>query len=272
MKKIHAPRLLLAASPRQTNYAFMSIWVLLFGAMVTTGFLATGALGKTHPGSDPAFWEQACDANLHKACTTWVGILNAQCEDGHASACLTMGKVLDAGVSVPREPEAAGRGLGRACDLRERGACQAFVKFVSEGGDGALAESCDHGDAYNCFYLGTVLHLGGGLPQDNERALRVFQVSCNKGYVRACGVLGDMYLAGEGVPASPAKALANYETSCSAHWGESCAAAAMLYHRGAAGTQDEALSQKRFAEGCELGFKPACGYVDGAAPATPVSQ
>jgi Na+-translocating ferredoxin:NAD+ oxidoreductase RnfD subunit len=271
MQRVHAPRLLWAGSPQQKNLAFMSIWVVLFGVMITTGFLATGAVGKTHPGSDPAFWEQACDAHLHKACTTWVGILDAQCEDGHAGACLTEGRVMDAGMVVPRDPEVAGRGLGRACDLKEPGACQAFVKFVSEGGDAAMAQSCDHGDAYNCFYLGTVLHLGGGVAQDDERALRVFQVSCNKGYVRACGVLGDMYLAGEGAPANPAKALANYETSCSAHWGESCASAGLLYHRGTAGTQDEALSQRRFEEGCELGFKPACGYVAGRGAMSPMT-
>ena len=107
-ERLRAPKFLWAGSPRQTNFAFMSIWIVLFGVMMMTGFVTTGVVGKTHPGADPEFWAQACDAHLHKACPTWVGMLNAQCEDGVASACLTMANVTNAGSVVPREP-AGGR-------------------------------------------------------------------------------------------------------------------------------------------------------------------
>jgi TPR repeat protein len=271
-QKIRAPRLMWAGSPRQTNFAFMSIWIVLFGVMVTTGFLTTEVVGKPHPGANPAFWERACDAHEYKACTTWVGMLNTECEQGKASACLTMGKVTDAGLIVPRESAAAARGLGRACDLGEPGACQAFVDFVSRGGDGSLANSCDHGDPMNCYFLGIALHAGKGVARDDERALRVFQASCKEGYARACGMLGNMYLVGQGAPANAMKALANFEISCTAHWGESCAAAAMLYHRGTAGTQNEVLSQHLFEQGCELGYQPACRYLQGPGLVDPVSR
>lgn len=264
-QRIRAPRFTWAGSPRQRNFAFMSVWVVLFGVMMASGFVTTEVVGKTHPGADPDFWAQACDAHLHKACSTWVGMLNAECERGNSSACFTMGKVTDLGSVVPKEPATAGRGLGRACDLGEPGACPVFEGFVRSGGDRTLAQACDRGDPNSCFYLGTVLHLGRGIVQDDGRALRVFEASCKQGYVRACGVLGDMYLAGQGTSVSAGKALANYEISCAGHWGQSCAAAAMLYHRGAAGAPDESLSQKRFEEGCELGFVPACRYVEGSA-------
>jgi TPR repeat protein len=250
----------------------MSIWIVLFSVMMTTGFVTTEVVGTPHPGADPAFWERACNAHEYKACPTWVGMLNAQCEQGAGDACLTMGKVTDLGMVVPREPAAAGRGLGRACDLGEPGACEAFAKFVSDGGDRALAESCDRGDAYNCFYLGTVLHLGKGVAQDDERALRVFESSCKDGYVRSCGVLGEMYLEGQGTGVNAVKALANFEKSCAGRWGQSCEAAAMLYHRGSAGTQDEALSQKRFEQGCELGYRPACRFLEDAALGNPLAR
>jgi len=84
--------------------------------------------------------------------------------------------------------------------------------------------------------------------------------------------LGNMYLAGQGTPVNAAKALANFETSCAGNWGESCAAAAMLYHRGAAGTPNDVLSQKRFEQGCQLGYQPACQDVQGSALADPVSR
>jgi hypothetical protein len=248
----------------------MSIWIVLFGVMMTTGFVSTEVVGKTHPGADPAFWAQACDAHLHKACPTWVGILDTECEDGSASACFTEGKVMDAGLVVPREPAVAARALGRACDLGESGACQAFINFVSQGGDGTLANSCDHGGSMSCYFLGIVLHSGKGVAQDEERALRVFQASCKDGYVRACGMLGNMYLEGQGAPPDAAKALANFERSCAGHWGESCAAAAILYQRGAAGPPNVELAQKRFEEGCELGYQPACRYVDGPGFVDPV--
>ncbi len=263
-QKIHAPSLLWAGSPRQKNFAFMSIWIVLFGAMMTTGFVSTEVVGKPHPGADPDFWARACDAHLHKACPTWVGLLNLECEQGASSACFTMGKVTNMGLVVPREPAAAGRGLGRACDLGAPGACAAFANFVQDGGDRTLEQSCDSGDTNSCFYLGTVLHLGKGVAQDDEHALTVFEAVCKRGYVRACGVLGDMYLIGQGTSINATKALAKFEEACAGHYGQSCAAAGMLYHRGTAGPQDDVLSQKRFEEGCELGFKPACSFVASA--------
>jgi hypothetical protein len=270
LKRIRAPRFVWAGSPRMTNFAFISIWTVLFGVMAATGFVTTEVVGIPHPGADPAFWEQACDAHRHSACPTWVGILNVQCEAGSGSACFTMGKVTNLGSVVPRDPGAAGRGLGRACDLREPDACEAFANFVSAGGDRTLAQSCDHGDSNSCFFLGTVLQLGKGVVQDDERALKVFEESCNDGYVRACGVLGNMYLTGKGAPVNTGKALENFDRSCAGHWGESCAAAAMLYHRGSAGAQDEALSQKRFEQGCEFGYQPACRFLQGSASADPL--
>jgi TPR repeat protein len=79
-----------------------------------------------------------------------------------------------------------------------------------------------------------------------------------------------MYLAGQGAPVNTGKALENFDRSCAGHWGESCMAAAMLYHRGSAGTQDEALSQKRFEQGCEFGYQPACKFLQGTASAEPL--
>lgn len=115
-----------------------------------------------------------------------------------------------------------------------------------------------------------MLHLGKSVAQDDERALRVFEEACNDGYVRACGVLGNIYLTGQGTPVNTKKALENFDRSCAGRWGESCVAAAMLYHGGLARTQDEALSQKRFEQGCEFGYQPACRFLQGSASADPL--
>ena len=261
--KMRGVRFPLKLSPQRVNLAFMAMWVIVFGYMIGTGFLPTEVMGKQHPGADPAFWAGACSAHKRNACEVWVGVLNAQCEQGSGEACATMGEVTDRGVVVPREPVAAAHGLGRACDLGSKEACVRFTRFVENGGASTLRETCGRGDAMNCFYLGTVLHLGTGAVQDDEDALRSFEAACKDGFVRACGVLGEMYLAGQGTAVDPRRALVNFDRSCAGQFGESCAAAGMLFHRGSAGVQDEAMSQKRFAQGCALGYRPACAYVQG---------
>lgn len=258
LQSIHAPRFIWAASPQQLNLAFMSVWVVLFGWMMTTGFVTTEIVGIQHPGKDPAFWEQACNAHRHKACTVWVGFLNTECERGSADSCLKMGTVTNLGVLVPREPAAAGRGFGRACDLGERKACVQFVDFVKDGGDRVLQASCDKGDAYSCFYLATALHAGKGVGQDDSRALSLFEFSCKKGYVRGCGVAGEMVLNGQGAATDTARALKNLETSCAGGWAQSCVEAATVYRREAASPQTEELAEQRLQQGCDLGDQVAC--------------
>jgi TPR repeat protein len=74
-----------------------------------------------------------------------------------------------------------------------------------------------------------------------------------------------MYLLGQGIPVDGIRALKNFERSCAGHFGESCVSAAMLYHRGVGGIQDEELSQRRFQQGCELGYEPACRFLQSSA-------
>jgi TPR repeat protein len=169
-----------------------------------------------------------------------------------------MGTVTNLGVLVPREPAAAGRGLGRACDLGAPKACVQFINFVKDGGDRALAASCDKGDAFSCFYLATALHLGKGVSQDESRSLSLFERSCKEGYVRGCGVAGEMYLNGQGAAADSAKALGNLEKSCAGGWAQSCVEAATVYRRQPAGPQNEELAEQRLQQGCNLGDEVAC--------------
>jgi len=257
-QSIRTPRFIWAASPRQMNLVFMSCWVVLFGWMMTTGFVTTEVVGIPHPGKDPAFWEQACNAHRHKACTVWVGVLNVECEKGSPDACLSMGTITNVGVLVPREPAAAGRGLGRACDLGAPNACGLFIDFVKDGGDRSLQASCDKADAYSCFYLATALHAGKGVGQDDPRGLSLFQSSCKQGYVRGCGVAGEMYMNGQGAAMDNARALKNLEKSCAGGWATSCVEAATVYHREPAGPASEELAGQRLLQGCNLGDQAAC--------------
>jgi hypothetical protein len=260
-QSIRAPRLIWSASPRLMNLAFMSFWVVLFGWMMTSGFVTTDVVGIPHPGKDPAFWEQACDAHRHKACTVYVGVLNVECEKGSADACLSMGTITNLGVLVPREPAAAGRGFGRACDLGDPKACGLFVDFVRDGGDRILQASCDKGDAYSCFYLATALHAGRGVGQDDFRGLSLFERSCKNGYVRGCGVAGEMVLNGQGSATDIANALENLEKSCAGGWAQSCMEAATAYRRESAGPQNEELAEQRLLQGCNLGDQEACRMI-----------
>jgi TPR repeat protein len=236
----------------------MSVWVTIFAWMFFSGFVTTELAGTTHPGAAPGFWARACSLHEHNACVTWTGVLNAQCERGSGGACLQMASLTDSGLAVPRDPEAAGRGYGRACDLGDPAACQSFLSFVARGGSTALDHACRSGDPYSCFYLATVLNAGRAIPRDPPRALALFQSACTYGYDRGCGAAGQMYLAGQGTVPSASLALTNFERACTSGWGQSCADAANLYRNGSTGSFDSTRANQLLARACELSYDPAC--------------
>ncbi len=99
-------------TPQQANFGFMGIWVVLFGYMILTGFL-----GGKHPGSDPAFWQKACEAGQTKGCHVLAQTLDVECQHNSASGCFTLGTLLSGGRGLPRDPIGEGRTFKQACDL-----------------------------------------------------------------------------------------------------------------------------------------------------------
>ena len=253
-----------AWNPRKANFAHMGIWIALFAVMMATGFV-----GHAHPGRDPEFWRQACNAGKYHACATWAHTLNISCRGNSADACFTLGQLFDTGRVVPRDPYEAGKGLGRACDLGLPEACADLTRFVGADGRDVFQKSCDRGDGISCFILGSLMHKGAGVPQDDPGAVTLFGKSCSNGWARGCGRLGESYLWGEGTQADPAKALASFDTACRNGYAPSCFNVGLMYRRGMVGQPDETMAQRRFRRACELGIQKACQPGQSPAVAAP---
>jgi hypothetical protein len=254
-----------AWNPQRYNLVHMAVWISLFVVITATGFLSKG---KDHPGSNPAFWQQACAEGRWNGCKTWVHTLNVSCADDVASACLMLGQVLSEGRLAPRNASEAGKSFGRACDLGLPEGCASLIDFVRADGGNALLQDCNRRDGASCFILGSLVNKGLGVPQDLGRAVSLFGQSCASGWPRGCGRLGESYLWGEGTAVDQAKAIESFEKACRGHYAASCYDVALMYHRGLGTTKSDALARQFFRQACEQGLRLACLQNDGGAAAT----
>jgi len=250
-------------SPLKANFVHMAVWISVFLLMLATDFV-----GHAHAGATPAFWAGACQQGHWHACETWIHTLNVSCHSNSAADCLTLAQALNDGRAVPRDPSEAGKGFGRACDLGLTAACSGLMDFVRADGKSVFEKDCAHGDGASCFILGSLLHSGRGIPQDDVRAVALFQQSCTSGWWRGCGRLGESYLFGEGTPADRQQALESFEKGCSGHYGPSCFNVAIMYRKGMVGPKDETAARHWLQKACDFGVANACG--PGESPSMPI--
>jgi TPR repeat protein len=240
-------------SARQYNLAHMAVWAVLFVTMLGTGFLS-----KPHPGSDPAFWQQACEDGRFNSCQTWIRFLDRACSRGSAVDCNTLGQVFLEGRLVARAPLQAGMTFGQACDLGWREGCASLREFVRVEGLEDFRQSCNNGVGALCFLLGSLYQYGLGVPQNLPQAVALFRQSCDYAFPRGCGRLGSNYFRGEGVAVDHPKARQNFEQACRGGHAPSCYNIASMYRRGLGGRQEEALARQRLQQACDLGLQSAC--------------
>ena len=240
-------------TPQQANFGFMGIWVAFFGFMFATGFL-----GGKHPGSDPAFWQKACDTGHTDACKVLARTLDVQCQHNSAGGCFTLGMLLSDGKKLPRDPMNAARSLKHACDLGWGNACSSLLNLAKTDGDGVLMQFCDQGDGQICFMLGSLYYGGDGVSRNLEHAAALFQQSCTAGFTRGCGQIGESYLFGEGVPKDMAKARQILDSACDAGYGPGCFNVGIMHQQGIETPKDVVLARARFRRGCDLGDQEAC--------------
>ena len=240
-------------TPRQLNFGFMGIWVVFFLLMVSTGFL-----GAKHPGTDPALWDKACTGGNARACGVLARILDVQCQSNSATGCSTLGTMLSDGKRLPRNPVAAARSLGRACDIGFQVACTTLVSLVASDGETVLQQPCDQGDATSCFMLGSLYALGQSVNRSPERSVNLYERSCTIGFVRGCGMLGESYISGAGVPRDMVKARQILEGACTGGYAPACFNAGIIYREGFETQKSDTLAQARFRRGCDLGYQTAC--------------
>jgi TPR repeat protein len=242
-----------AWTPRQANFGFMGIWVVFFGCMIATGYL-----GRTHPGTNPALWEKACTAGNTRSCGVLARTLDVQCQHNSANGCFSLGMLLSGGQGLPRDPVGAGRSLKQACDLGLDSACGSLVNIVQSDGDDVLLQPCKRGDGRSCFMLGSLYYGGQGVKRNLEYSAALFQQSCTAGFTRGCGQLGESYLFGEGVPKDMLKAKQLLDNACDAGYAAGCFNVGIMHREGIETPKNVALAQARFRRACDLGYGQAC--------------
>ena len=101
------------------NLIYMTIWISIF---VT--WYSSGHVGKTHPGTQSKFWDDACRNELRKACTVQHDLTLAECDRGGAYSCAKLGDIYKFAKGVQKNDEKAYKYVGMACEMGLKKACE----------------------------------------------------------------------------------------------------------------------------------------------------
>jgi hypothetical protein len=230
-------------TPRQTNFAFMGMWICLFGVMTSTGFL-----GGRHPGENSEFWSNKCVAGSGTACQTWVRQMDVDCSQGAGQQCLALALAQNRGQILPRDANAAGKNFAHACELGLKPGCAGILGVAKENGGSAFQEACNHGDGESCFLLGSLYFAGSGVSRDPDRAFALLQRSCSLGWSRGCSGLAECYRAGAGTRVDPSRALEEFNKACRGGIAPSCFSASAMYRS----LNDFDNAEKKLKQGCRI--------------------
>jgi hypothetical protein len=244
-------------SPRAANLAHMSVWIALCAVMFGTRFLG---IGGGHPGSQIAFWEQACSEDRYNTCRVLTNVLTLSCSTRDARSCLKLAAHLDT-PRGGRDEAAALRGLGDACELGERDGCTQLGNRIARGGRTTLESSCEAGHSESCELLGLIYRYGIGVPRDPARGLPLLAKACDTGDSRACGQLGETFAFGQGAGVDNTRAIGYFEHACRGDYAPSCFNAGMMYSRGIGVERQLTVATERFRAACDLGFDRGCEAV-----------
>ena len=156
-------------APARANLAFMSVWIIFFGAMT--------ALGRTdarHTGDSLPFWQQACQEGRRNACERLIQLESSYCGDNSGWACNELGSHYMEGRITDADSELATAYFSRACEVRfQAGLCQRSgagkpkpggpahsrpPTALTRGGQNLMqmpeqelyARACDHGWTFAC--------------------------------------------------------------------------------------------------------------------------
>jgi TPR repeat protein len=122
--------------------------------------------------------------------------------------------------------------------------------------------SCGQSDGEACYRLGWLYEDGLGVPQNENKATKLYVQACDANWAVACRALGIMYWQGERVKRSRKKAIEYYKKACGLGLAEACPTEKMI-------AQAEGRKPKRGA-GVSGGFSvDAGGTAEEHAPDAP---
>jgi TPR repeat protein/tRNA A-37 threonylcarbamoyl transferase component Bud32 len=193
----------------------------------------------------------------------------------HLAALRRTFRSVDVEVPVRRNPAPPASAKDAACDADGRGdcagrcargdlkACSTLAGLYAAGvgvpQDDARAialyqKACEGGEASACAGLGFMLKIGVGAARDDARAVTLFQKACTGGSPVGCGGLGQMTEGGlGGLAKDDVQALTLYTQGCDGKDPASCANLGHMYMRGRGVSRDEAKALPLIKQGCDAG-------------------
>lgn len=122
----------------------------------------------------------------------------------------------------------------------------------------ACERECDAGSADRCRRLAATYQLGEGAPQDEARAVKLYEQACDMKDPSACVFAGQMNEFEHGVVKDDAKAARFYERACDMQWPAGCYNLAIMYERGTGVPADRGKAGDLYQSACTAGAKQAC--------------
>jgi hypothetical protein len=165
---------------RGRNFAYMSVWVLVFA-----GMSAAQGVGDNHPGQWLPFWRRACQEGRAYACPYLADVELGFCDQGSGWACNDAG-LLDIALARSGEdlrrldPAQAAGPFTRGCRLGFQTACQNLIYLTRRSG----------GFAYSPPTLRDfpVILRGSKGPIRDLRPSTLYALACREGWTSACAI------------------------------------------------------------------------------------
>lgn len=271
----------------KVNLAFMSGWIALFVAMLTTGFVEA-----PHPGASIGYWIAKADENRPGAAQNVRFVLGEFEKEEMQDPAAEVSVLGDAGSVnrdqalgilynqaatvyiegkyVPADPARAARYFAKASELGNLQGCinLALLHFSStnvqtgpefEHAISILEQnSAAKPDSRICSIMGKSYELGQGRTMDKARARRFYEQAAALGDLESCKSAARMELSGEGGPKDSAAAAQNLQKAVDHHDGPSCLYLARMYHVGDGVPKDDQRAADLLEQACKLGVQPAC--------------
>jgi hypothetical protein len=242
---VNPERIGASLAPRRRSLAYVSLWVVVFGAMA-----AANAVGDEHPGHTVPFWERACREGRRHACENLAVLEFRHCDARSGWACNELG-ILSANRRA--SPIRAADAFRRACALGFAVGCE-NAKAIATG------TSLLRHDDPRLHDFPILLRQGKGAA-DDRTPLEVYQRACRQGWAAGCSDVAVFYLQGSGVPQDKPRAAAMWETACDAGHARSCSNIGFLYKRGDGRPRDDDKALAYLKKACDLGMADACRWL-----------
>jgi TPR repeat protein len=248
---------------RKLNLMHIGCWVLLFAAMLGTGFVEA-----PHPGASIDFWRKAAQEGKPHAVENLMTMLNDSANNGSGDACDELGLIYMEGKLAKKNPAAAIRWFVKAAGLGSQTGCEnAAIQILFYGAPASAAdaarvmdrlESASGPNGLSCYLLGYAYDSGHGRGQDKTKARAFYAKGAESGNLGACKNLARMEINGEGGPADHSGAARWLEKAAAGKDTDSCMRLALMYHNGDGVPKDEQKAIELLESACALGAPEAC--------------